>query len=479
MRVWPWHNRRMIEFDLFVIGTGPAGQKAAIQASKLGRSVGICDRRAVLGGVCVNTGTIPSKTFREAVLYLTGLRQRKLYGSSHTVKEDITMEDLVYRCQHVIERESHVIRQQIRRNDVVLVGGTASFVDPHTLQVDGPDGIKEIKASHILVATGTEPAVPGDVEVDGRTVLTADEILKMESIPDTITVVGAGVIGVEYASMFAALDTEVTIIDKRHRPLEFVDSEIVDNLMYQMRNMDCTFRMGEEVSAIRIGGPGHAEASLKSGKKVVSEVIFYSIGRIGATASLNLEAAGLEADGRGRLEVNSNCQTAQPHIYAAGDVIGFPALASTSMEQGRMAACHAFGIKAESLPDLFPYGIYSIPEISMVGKTEQELTQAAVPYEVGVARFREIARGVMLGDDSGLLKLLFHRETRKILGVHIIGTGATELIHIGQAVFGLGGSIDYFVDTVFNYPTFAECYKVAGLDGFNKVGPPAQAAIQG
>lgn len=428
-----------------------------------------------MGGVCVNTGTIPSKTFREAVLYLTGHRQKELYGSSYTVKEDITMGDLVYRCQHVIEREAHVIRQQLRRNDVTLFGGVASFVDAHTLQVEGPKGITEIRASYILVATGTEPAVPEDVEVDGRTVFTSDGILKMKSIPNTMTVVGAGVIGVEYASMFAGLDTKVTIIDKRPRPLEFVDSEIVDDLMYQMRSMDCTFRMGEEVSAIHIGGPGHAEALLKSGKKVVSDVIFYSIGRIGASASLNLEAAGLEADGRGRIQVNSNCQTAQPHIYAAGDVIGFPALASTSMEQGRMAACHAFGMKAESNPDLFPYGIYSIPEISMVGKTEEELTEAAVPYEVGVARYREIARGVMLGDDSGLLKLLFHRETRKILGVHIIGTGATELIHIGQAVFALGGSIDYFVDTAFNYPTFAECYKVAGLDGFNKIGPPAEA----
>ncbi len=428
-----------------------------------------------MGGVCVNTGTIPSKTFREAVLYLTGHRQKELYGSSYTVKEDITMGDLVYRCQHVIEREAHVIRQQLRRNDVTLFGGVASFVDAHTLQVEGPKGITEIRTSYILVATGTEPAVPEDVEVDGRTVFTSDGILKMKSIPNTMTVVGAGVIGVEYASMFAGLDTEVTIIDKRPRPLEFVDSEIVDDLMYQMRSMDCTFRMGEEVSAIHIGGPGHAEALLKSGKKVVSDVIFYSIGRIGASASLNLEAAGLEADGRGRIQVNSNCQTAQPHIYAAGDVIGFPALASTSMEQGRMAACHAFGMKAESNPDLFPYGIYSIPEISMVGKTEEELTEAAVPYEVGVARYREIARGVMLGDDSGLLKLLFHRETRKILGVHIIGTGATELIHIGQAVFALGGSIDYFVDTAFNYPTFAECYKVAGLDGFNKIGPPAEA----
>ena len=461
----------MIDLDLFVIGTGPAGQRAAIQAAKLGKRVGICDRREVVGGVCVNTGTIPSKTFREALLYLTGYRQRAIYGDSYRLKEDLDMQDLLFRCQHVIKQQIHVIRQQMRRNGVKLLSGTASFRSPYEVEVRGHRGVTRVRSRNFVIATGSEPAAPEGVAVDGASVITADEILDLESLPRSMTVVGAGVIGLEYASMFGALDTEVTIIDKRPRPLEFVDSEIIDSLMYQMRNNNCVFRLGEGVDSIQVR-KGCAEARLKSGKRVLSEVLFYSIGRVGATASLNLKAAGLESDRRGRIPVGVTFQTRQHHIYAVGDVIGFPALASTSMEQGRMAACHAFQVPCESIPELFPYGIYSIPEMSMVGNTEQDLTRNKVPYEVGTARYREIARGVILGDDSGLLKILFHRETRKILGVHIIGTGAAELIHIGQAVFALGGTIDYFVDTVFNYPTFAECYKVAGLDGFNKVGPP-------
>ncbi len=461
----------MIDLDLFVIGTGPAGQRAAIQAAKLGKRVGICDRREVVGGVCVNTGTIPSKTFREALLYLTGYLQRPIYGESYTLKEDLEMGDLLFRCQHVVQQQIHVIRQQMRRNGVTILSGTASFRNPHEVEVRGHRRATRVRSKYFVIATGSEPAAPAGVAVDGSTVVTADEILNLESLPRSMTVVGAGVIGLEYASMFGALDTEITIIDKRQRPLEFVDSEIIDSLLYQMRNKNCVFRLGEEVESIHLRNGG-AEAWLKSGKRIRSEVLFYSIGRVGATASLNLEAADLESDHRGRIPVGVTFQTQQHHIYAVGDVIGFPALASTSMEQGRMAACHAFDVPCESIPELFPYGIYSIPEMSMVGNTEEELTRNRVPYEVGTARYREIARGVILGDDSGLLKILFHRDTRKILGVHIIGTGAAELIHIGQAVFALNGTIDYFVDTVFNYPTFAECYKVAGLDGFNKVGPP-------
>lgn len=461
----------MIDLDLFVIGTGPAGQRAAIQAAKLGKRVGICDRSEVVGGVCVNTGTIPSKTFREALLYLTGYRQRAVYGESYMLKEDLKMQDLLFRCQHVIKQQIHVIRQQMRRNGVTILSGTASFRSPHEAIVRGHRRVTRVRSKYFVIATGSEPAAPADVAVDGATVITADEILSMESLPRSMTVVGAGVIGLEYASMFGALDTEVTIIDRRPRPLEFVDSEIIDSLLYQMRNRNCVFRLGEEVESIHLRNGG-AEARLKSGKRVQSEVLFYSIGRVGATASLNLEAAGLENDNRGRIPVGVTFQTRQLHIYAVGDVIGFPALASTSMEQGRMAACHAFEVPCESIPELFPIGIYSIPEMSMVGSTEEELTRDKIPYEVGTARYREIARGVILGDDSGLLKILFHRDTRQILGVHIIGTAAAELIHIGQAVLALRGTIDYFVDTVFNYPTFAECYKVAGLDGFNKVGPP-------
>ena len=461
----------MEHFDLFVIGTGPAGQRAAIQAAKLGKKVGMCDHRELVGGVCINTGTIPSKTFREAVLYLTGLRQRSIYGRCYTVKEEITMEDLLFRCQHVIRREVEVIRDQLSRNGITLLGGMASFVDSHSLFIKGQEGKTEIGADHVVIATGTAPSQPEEVDVDQETVITSDMIMSIKRIPQTMTVVGAGVIGTEYASIFAALGVEVTLIDREEHLLEFVDVEIMESLKYQMRDMDCTFRLGEEVSSVKIEKPGRAVATLKSGKKIISELLLYSIGRVGATRALNLEAAGLTADNRGRLKVDKRYQTEQPHIFAAGDVIGFPALASTSMEQGRIAACNIFGAPAISMPDLFPYGIFSVPEISMVGKSEGELTEAGVAYEVGLARYREIARGVMVGDHSGLLKLLFHRETRQILGVHIIGTSATELIHIGQAVIALGGTSDYFVNTVFNYPTFAECYKVAALDGYNKVGP--------
>ncbi len=461
----------MRHFDMFVIGTGPAGQRAAIQAAKLGKTAGICDRREVVGGVCINTGTIPSKTFREAVIYLSGLRQRGVYGASYQVKESIRIEDLLFRCNYVITKEIEVIRQQMRRNEVELFGGEAKFIDPHHLRIHGVSSNVDVEADNVVIATGTTCSTPEGVEMDGETLITSDGILYLKELPRTMTVVGAGVIGTEYASMFAALGTEVTLIDRRPELLDFIDSEITDNLIYHMRNMDCVFRLGEEVATVEVEQPQRAVATLKSGKKIVSELLLYSIGRVGATRELNLEAAGIKSDERGRLNVNDKYQTEQPHIYAAGDVIGFPALASTSMEQGRIATCNAFGVKATSLPELFPYGIYSIPEISMVGQTEQQLTKAGVPYEIGLSRYREVARGVIMGDESGLLKLLFHRENRKVLGVHIIGTAATELVHIGQAIMAMGGTIDYFVNAVFNYPTLAECYKNAALDGFNKIGP--------
>ena len=466
----------MLEFDLFVIGTGPSGHRAAIQGAKLGKKVGICDRRQVVGGTCINAGTIPSKTFREAVLYLTGYQQRGLYGLAFTVKETITMDDLIFRCQAVIKREVDVIRHQMRRNGIHIIEGEASFQDLHQLVVSSHRGSVEVKADHVVIATGTGPDTPAGVDVDGQTVITSDDVLGLKDIPRSMTVVGGGVIGIEYASMFAALGVEVTIVDKKSRLLEFIDREIVESLIYQMRNLNCIFRLGEEVATVEVEKPHRAVATLKSGKKIISEVLLYSVGRIGATSKLNLEAAGLGADDRGRLNVNERYQTEQPQIYAVGDVIGFPSLASTSMEQGRIAACNAFGVNYTSMSHLSPYGIYSVPEISMVGMNEEELTAAGVSYEVGLARYKEIARGAILGDDTGLLKLIFHRETREILGVHIIGTGATELVHIGQSVLAFGGTLDYFVNGVFNYPTFAECYKVAALDGFNKVGPPQDQA---
>jgi NAD(P) transhydrogenase len=286
-----------------------------------------------------------------------------------------------------------------------------------------------------------------------------------------MTVVGAGVVGIEYASIFAALGIEVTVVERRDRPLDFVDREIVDELIHQMRNRDVTFRFGETVERFQVseGPPRRGVLFLESGKRIVSDLVLFSAGRTGATAALNLAAAGLAADDRGRLGVDANFRTAVPHIYAAGDVIGYPSLAATSSEQGRLAACHAFGLAVGLMAPHFPVGIYAIPEISMVGATEQELTAAKTPYETGVARYREIARGQILGDDTGLFKMLFHRDDRRLLGAHAIGTGATELIHIGQAVLGLGGGLDYFMRTVFNYPTLAECYKVAALDAANKL----------
>ena len=456
----------METFDLFVLGTGPAGQRAAVQAAKLGKKVGICEKREMVGGVCVNTGTIPSKTFREAVLYLSGIAQRAHYGASYTVKENITMEDLLLRCGQVVTREIEVIRAQMKRNGIALLGGAATFTGPRTLTVAGLTGTLEVEAERIVIAVGTKPAPP-PIPVDGETVIDSDGILTLKTLPKSLLVVGAGVIGVEYASMFAALGTEVTIVDKRPVLLDFVDHEISEALSFFLRNLNCTLRLGEEVAQAAVERPGHVAVTLKSGKKIGADLLLYSIGRVGATGPLNLAAAGLEADDRGRLKVNEHYQTAQPHIYAVGDVIGFPALASTSAEQGRLASCHAFGIACESLPHLYPIGIYSVPEISMVGKTEEELTKEAVPYETGIAHYREIARGAIVGDNIGLLKILVHRETRKLLGVHILGTAATELIHIGQAFLTFGGTLDVLVDTVFNYPTFAECYKVAALDAYN------------
>ncbi len=461
----------MEKLDLLVVGTGPGGQRAAVQAAKLGKNVAICERREVVGGVCTNTGTIPSKTFREAVLHLSGIAQRGMYGASYTVKEKITAGDLLFRCNVVIQREIENIRLQMRRNGVSVLTGTASFVDPHRLAVTSRAGTAEVEAEKIVIATGSTPARPEGIEVDGATVLDSDGILHLTALPRTLTVVGAGVIGTEYATMFAVLGIDVTLVDRRPRLLEFVDGEISEALQFLMRQWNVTLRLGEEVATVAIERPGRAVARLRSGKQIDSEMLLFSIGRQGATAELNLAAAGLAADARGRLRVNERYETEAPHIYAVGDVIGFPALASTSQEQGRLAACHAFGVPASSIPALFPLGIYSIPEISMVGKTEEELTKEGVPYESGVAHFRETARGAIVGDVSGFLKLLFHRETRKLLGVHILGTSATELVHVGQAVMALGGTLDYFVETVFNYPTFAESYKVAALDAWNKLGP--------
>ncbi len=460
----------MDEFDLVVIGSGPAGQKAAVQAAKLRRTVAVVERRESVGGVCLNTGTIPSKTLREATLYLTGMSQRSLYGQSYRVKQDITMSDLLWRTQHVIQRETDVVRDQLARNGIALLAGQGQFVDPNTVRIVGhAGGDRDVTGKRIVIATGTRPARPSSVAFDDRTIIDSDGILNLERIPGSLLVVGASVVGIEYGAIFAALGSKVTIVERRGQLLEFCDRQVVEALQYHLRGLGVTFRFRETVTAVE-RFEDTTVTSLESGKQILADVVLYSAGREGATESLGLANAGLEADDRGRLRVDRRFRSPVDHIYAVGDVIGFPSLASTSMEQGRLAACDAFGVETDAPPkEVLPIGIYTVPEISFVGRTEEELTAEAVPYEVGVSRFHELARGQILGETDGMLKLLVDSQTRLLLGVHAFGSGATELVHIGQAVMALGGTVDYLVGAVFNYPTLAESYKVAALDATNKM----------
>jgi NAD(P) transhydrogenase len=458
----------MQEYDLIVIGSGPAGQRAAIQAAKAGKRVALIEKREVIGGACINTGTIPSKTMREAVLHLSGYLYQNIYGINYRVKEKISMADLSFRVQHVIKTEVDVTQAQLSRNNIEMIMGEASFLSPTRIQVTNSRGRSEIDAANIIIGTGTKPAVSKLVPINGRTIINSDQILSIPEIPRTLIVVGGGVIGVEYTCMFATLGVRVILIEKRPRLLEFADSEMVEALSYHLRDSRVTMRLNEEVESVEESGTG-VVANLQSKKKISGDALLYAVGRSGNVDELNLQAAGIEADSRGRIPVDKDFRTKQPNIFAVGDVIGFPSLASVSMEQGRIAAGNVCGIPLHSNPNYYPYGIYTIPEISFIGKTEEQLTDEGVPYEVGVAYYREIARGQIRGDTTGRLKLIFHRETRLLLGVHIIGEGASELLHIGQAVLILGGTMEYFVDTVFNYPTLAECYKAAAFNGLNKL----------
>jgi NAD(P) transhydrogenase len=458
------------EYDLVVIGSGPAGQKGAICAAKLRKKVAIIDRQRTIGGVCVHTGTIPSKMLREAILYLSGFRQRTFYGRGYVVKDRILMSDLVFRAQSVMTREVEVIKAQLRRNFVTTHEGDARFKDPHTLEIHNEDGVQLVHGEKILIACGTRPAHSDDIPIDGKRIFDSDQVHCLEEVPRELIVVGAGIIGLEFASMFATLGVKVTLLDLRPTLLDFVDREIIESLSYQLRQIGTVFRLGEKV--VQVGLDQERDqvfAKLESGKIVRGQALLYAIGRQANSDQLNIEAAGIQPDVRGKLSVNENFQTTVPHIYAAGDVIGFPALASTSMEQGRLASSHMFGKPSKMSTHLIPYGIYAIPEISMVGATEEELTRQKAPYEIGLAHYSELAKGQMLGDENGLLKILFDPNTLKLLGVHIIGDRAAEIIHIGQAVLTMGATIEYFRDTVFNYPTLAEAYKVAALDGLNKI----------
>jgi NAD(P) transhydrogenase len=459
----------MLRYDLIVIGSGPGGQRAAIQGAKAGKRVAVVEKQSAIGGVCINTGTIPSKTMREAVLHLSGFYSKNFYGANRVAADVISMRDLLFRVQRVVENEVGVTQDQLKRNGVDVIHGVAKFTDPHHVRVENGNGFSELEGEYIVIATGTKPAANDKVPINGRNIIDSDQILSMPQIPRTLIVVGGGVIGVEYACMFATLGVRVIIVEKRPRLLEFADTEMVEALSYQMRDHRATMRLNEEVESVEETPEGKVVANLVSKKRINADALLYAVGRQGNVERLDLPAAGIEADNRGRIKVDADFRTVQPHIFAVGDVIGFPSLASVSMEQGRIAAARAFGLPVQTDPASYPYGIYTIPQISFIGKTEEQLTDSDVPYEVGVAYYREIARGQIAGHTDGRLKILFHRETLELLGVHIFGENAAELLHIGQAVFKLKGKITYFIDTVFNYPTLAECYKTAAFNGLNRL----------
>ena len=461
-------------YDLIVIGSGPAGQRAAIYASKLGKKVALVEMREVVGGACINTGTIPSKTMREAVLHLSGYNYKSIYGMNYRVKERITMADLAFRVQHVIKTEIDVTEAQLHRNNVEMLVGVASFVsttpEETVVQVTNSRGASTYSAKNVLIATGTKPASSPKVAINGKTIVNSDQVLDLVNLPKTLIVVGGGVIGVEYTCMFSALGVRCTLIERRPRLLEFADQEIIEALSYHLRDSRVTMRMNEEVESVEEMPDGTVVANLESKKKLQGDALLYAVGRQGNVDELNLANVGVEADKRGRIPVDKDFRTKVPTIFAVGDVIGFPSLASVSMEQGRIAAARAFGDDTIlSNPSFYPYGIYTIPEISFIGKTEEQLTDEDVPYEVGMSYYRETARGQIRGDTTGRLKLIFHRMTHAILGVHIIGEGASELLHIGQAVMALQVQAHALPGLGHEVATLAECYKVAAFNGLNRV----------
>jgi NAD(P) transhydrogenase len=464
-------DKKMVDFDMIVIGSGPSGRRAAVQSAKIGKSVLVVEKGRRVGGVSVHTGTIPSKTLRETVLNLSGWRERGFYGRSYRVKQDIAVPDLVMRLQKTLDHEVEVLEHQFNRNAVKTARGEGRFVSPHEIEVTAEDGERRTYSTdHVLIACGTRPFRPDHVPFNRTSVFDSDEIIDLPRLPRSLTVIGAGVIGVEYATIFSALDVAVTLIEARTTVLDFIDRELIEEFVHDLRDRNVALRLGSAVTAIEVGENERPITRLANGRTVTSDMLLFTGGRVGATDTLDLAAAGIAADNRGRILVDpKTMQTSVPHIYAAGDVIGFPSLASTSMEQGRVAACHAFGMAPHPPPEFFPYGIYSVPEISTVGMTEEEVRKREIPYECGMARFRETSRGHIMGLNSGMMKMIFSTKTRRLLGVHIVGEGATELIHIGQAVLNLKGTLDYFIENTFNYPTLAEAYKIAGLDAWNRM----------
>ncbi len=462
------------DYDMVIIGSGPAGQGAALQAAELGKRVAVLEKYPDIGGINVSTGSV-SKTLREAVMHLTGYRERSIYGESYAVKQHITLGDLMMRNNYVTQQHIHILRSQLAKNRIEMITAEGSFIDAHTINLSSDEGRsnRTITTDKAVIAVGTYSTPPPVVHADGRMIIVSDQAMNMDDLPRTLTVIGAGAIGLEYCSTFAALGIRVTLVDRKNRLLPFMDDEVTDVLAYHLRQNGVTMRLNEAVFDIEyhIDERGNrVRVMLESNKKIVTDSVMYCVGRTGCTETLNLEAAGLQADDRGRLEVDENYQTSVEGIYAAGGVIGFPDLASTSRMQGRLAARHAYGLPTDSYRGLLPYMIKTIPEVAVVGKTEAELTDEGIPYEVGKADYRENVNSIVKGVDAGFLKLLFNMDNRRLLGVHIVGEGAAEAIHIGQAVIAHGGTIDYFVEAIISHPTLAEAYMTAAIDGINRLG---------
>ncbi len=460
----------MQQFDVIIIGSGPAGKTAAIQAAKLGRNVAIIDGMPQIGGVCVHTGTVPSKTLRETVLNLTGWRERGFYGRSYRVKADIKAEDLMQRLNMTLQSEVDVLEDHLVRNGVSIFQGYGRFTSDKVVTVDTVTGdTVALSAERFIITVGTKTYRPDYVPFNGETVIDSDEVTYIKKLPRSLIVIGAGVVGVEYATIFKTLDINVTLIEPRETMLDFVDQEILMHFRHDIIDDGLRLQFGQKVTKIECRKNGSCIVRLDSNRAIAADMVLFAAGRVGATDNLGLQEIGLKVDHRGRLSVNKKFQTSLPHIYAAGDVIGFPSLASTSLEQGRIAVLNALGQPCHKTPEYFPYGIYSVPEMSSVGMSEDDVIKRKIPYEIGIVPLRETSRGKVMGLQSGLMKMVFSIKSRRLLGVHIVGEGATELIHIGQAVLTLKGTLDYFLENAFNYPTLAEAYKIGALHAHNRM----------
>lgn len=455
----------MEQYDLIVIGSGPAGEKAAVQAAQNHKRTAVIETRGVVGGVCVHTGTLPSKTLRETVLYLAGLKQRSVYGVVCTVKSDVTVGELMYRTRHVIQNELEVIHNKLMRHGITVLSGRGRLASAHEVEVvDASDGARTLSAEAIIIAAGSRPHRDPTVPFDDRLIFDSETILNLDRIPKSLVIVGGGIIGCEYACIFAHLGVAVTLIDSKPRLIPFLDHEISDALTHLMRKVGIKVILEDRKEALT-AADNQVTIITRGGRTITAEKALFATGRVGNTVGMGLDRVGVPVDERGLIVVDENFHTGVEKIYAVGDIIGFPALASVSMDQGRLAARHAFGRSEARLNTLLPYGIYTIPEVSIVGETEAGLSGRGVPYETGTAHFYELARGQIAGDHDGLLKLIFCPQTHKLYGVHIIGQDAADLVHVGQAVISFNGTIDFFVDTVFNFPTMSEAYKVAALNG--------------